>query len=138
MSESDLQKLSKDQLIDLLLKQQQKPLPKPRKSVKQMAQDYEDNIILPPLEFRDGYKPISAPSKKHKKPVPPPRTIINETAIALKGFTKSYEIVIKSKIDPLIQLQSTQKAIEIGHVVPGVVVCLLLSIIVGRVKKGPQ
>ena len=45
-----------------------KPIPAPRKSVKQMTQEYEDNIILPPLEFRDYYKP------KPKKQVPLPRT----------------------------------------------------------------
>ena len=30
-----------------------KPIPTPRKSVNHMVQDYENNIILPPLEFRD-------------------------------------------------------------------------------------
>ena len=62
MNESSLKKLSKSQLIKLLLQQNEelqsrKPIPAPRKSVKQMVQDYEDNIILPPLEFRDDYKP---------------------------------------------------------------------------------
>ena len=37
------------------------PLPRTKKTVKQMAQEYEDNIIQPPPEFRD-------------KPVPLPRT----------------------------------------------------------------
>ena len=46
-------------------------IPTPRKSVKQMVQDYEENIILPPLEFRDDYKPI--PKPRTKKPVPLPR-----------------------------------------------------------------
>ena len=75
MSNSDLSKLTKSQLINLLLKQNaeikrlllkpqpknddnielRRPIPTPRKSVKQMVQDYEDNIILPPLEFRDDY-----------------------------------------------------------------------------------
>ena len=48
-----------------------KPVPTPRKSVNQMVQDYENNIILPPLEFRD--KPVPAP--RTKKPVPAPRTV---------------------------------------------------------------
>ena len=57
MNESSLKKLSKSQLIKLLLQQNvelqsRKPITAPRKSVKQMVQDYEDNIILPPLEFR--------------------------------------------------------------------------------------
>ena len=74
------------------------PIPKPHKSVKQMVKDYEDNIIEPPLEFRDDYKPI--PAKRTKtfdvNPIPSQRTIIKETNKALKGFTTSYEISIKN------------------------------------------
>ena len=125
MNKSDLKKLSKSQLIQLLLKQDlemkkfklrnikqnnDKPIPAPRKSVKQMVQEYEDNIILPPLEFRDDYKPI--PKPRNKKPVPLPRTKIDEVDKALKGYTKSYEIGIKNDKDPLIQLQNTRLAIE--------------------------
>ena len=76
-----------------------RPIPTPRKSVKQMAQEYEDNIILPPLEFRDDYKPL-------------PRTKIEQAAKALKGYTKSFEIGIKNNKDPLAQLQNTRKATE--------------------------
>jgi hypothetical protein len=45
----DLKKLSKSQLIELILKQNKptRPTPAPRKNVKQMIQDYEDHIILP-------------------------------------------------------------------------------------------
>ena len=32
-----------------------------------MVKDYEDNIIEPPLEFRDGYKPI--PTSRTKKTI---------------------------------------------------------------------
>ena len=84
-----------------------------------MVQDYEDNIILPPLEFRDDYKPTPKPRTKKptplpriKKPVPLPRTKIEQVDKALKGYTKSYEIGIKNNRDPLIQLQNTRKAIE--------------------------
>ena len=44
-----------------------KPVPAPRKNVKQMVQEYEDNIhvIQPPLEFRDDYKP--SPITKNQK-----------------------------------------------------------------------
>ena len=48
--------------IELLLEkdsQISKPIPKPRKSVKQMVTVYENNIIQPPIEFRD--KPVPAP-----------------------------------------------------------------------------
>ena len=54
MNKKDLKKL-----IKLLLKQEKKkPVPTPRKSVKQMVRDYEENIILPQIEFRD--KPVPA------------------------------------------------------------------------------
>ena len=115
MNKRDLSKLTKSQLINLLLKKdleikkfqsknvkQQpkndniilpppefmddyKPIPKPRKSVKQMVQDYEDNIILPPLEFRDDYKPT--PKPRTKKPTPLPRTKIEQVDKAMKGYT---------------------------------------------------
>ena len=47
-----------DNIIQPPLEFRDKPIPIPRKSVKQMVQDYEENIILPPLEFRDDYKPV--------------------------------------------------------------------------------
>ena len=119
MNESSLKKLTKSQLIKLLLQQNaelqsRKPIPAPRKSVKQMVQEYEDNIILPPLEFRDDYKPT--PKPRNKKPTPLPRTKIEEVDKALKGYTKSYEIGIKNDKDPLIQLQNTRLAIE-NHII---------------------
>ena len=86
-----------------------KPIPTPRKSVKQMVKEYEDHIILPPLEFRDDYKPISKP--RTKKPVPLPRNKIEQVDKALKGYTKSFEINIKNNKDPLTQLQTTRMAI---------------------------
>ena len=130
MNKKDLKKLSKSELIKLLLKQDEKPvptprtlklkrpIPAPRKSVKQLIQDYENNIILPPLEFRDGYKPVPLPRTKKpvpaprtKKTVPLPRTVIEQTDKALKGFTKSYNINVKNEKDPLVQLQNTRKAV---------------------------
>jgi len=122
MEKASLKKLSKSKLIKLLLKQdnkpvltKRKPIPTPRKSVKQMVKQYEDNIIQPPAEFRDNYKPIPAPRNKKnavKKPVPTPRTIIQQKDIALKGYTKSFEIGIKNNKDPLVEMQNTRKAIE--------------------------
>ena len=55
MNKRDLKKLTEAQLIKLLLKQQAQ---KPRNSVKQMVNEHED-IIQPPEQFRDTYKPIS-------------------------------------------------------------------------------
>ena len=127
MDKASLKKLSKSELIKLLLKQskdvesnvqenikRRRPIPTPRKSVKDMVKRYEENIILPPLEFRDDYKPIPAPRTKKllDKPVPTPRTIIKQTDKALKGYTKSYEINIRNNKDPLAQMQNTRKAIE--------------------------
>ena len=137
MNKASLKKLSKSELIKLLLKQEKKkpkiivvddtkpvpasrtykprpPVPTPRKSVKQMAKEYEENTILPPPEFRDDYKPVPAPRTKKPmdKPVPAPRTKIEQTGKALKGYTKSFEINIKNNKDPLAQMQNTRKAIE--------------------------
>ena len=48
-------------------------MPRTKKTVKQMTQEYEDNIIQPPLEFRD-------------KPIPMPRT-----KKTVKQMTQEYE-----------------------------------------------
>ena len=122
MDKNSLEKISKSQLINMLLQQNaqintliqqnaaqqlrpvpmprtKKPVPTPHKSVKQMVQEYEDNIILPPLEFRDDYKPI--PKPRTKKPVPLPRTKIEQVDKALKGYSKSFEIGIKKQQRPV-------------------------------------
>ena len=119
MNESNLAKLSKTDLIKLILslKASQpriyKPRPTPRRSVRDMVQDYEENIIEPPFEFRDDYKPIPKPRTiKPVKPTPAPRTQINQVDKALKGYTKSYEIGIKNNKDPLEQLQNTRSAVK--------------------------
>ena len=123
MNKGDLKNLTKTQLINLILKQnneikvlqqqnekQKIEEPTPPKSVKQMVQDYEENIIAPSPEFRDDYKPI--PKPRTMKPIPLPRTKIEQVAKALKGYTKSFEIGIKNNKDPLAQLQNTRKAVE--------------------------
>ena len=69
-----------------------------------MVKEYEENIILPPPQFRDDYKP--------KNPIALPRTKIEKTKQALKNFTQSYIISIKNKKNPLIQLQNTRLAVE--------------------------
>ena len=137
MDKQNLSNLSKDQLIDLLLKQNTKiqllknkldrPTPAKRKNVKQMVQDYEDNIIPPPIEFQDRpvpkprtiKRPIPAPRSVKQmfqdyqdnivppvpkprtlKPIAAPRTKIERVATALKGYTLSFEIGIKYKKRP--------------------------------------
>ena len=62
MNKRDLKKLTKAQLIILLLKQQAQ---KPSNSVKQMVNEHE-GIIQPPEQFRDAYKPIPPPLKNGK------------------------------------------------------------------------
>ena len=119
MDKKSLKKLSKSELIKLLLKQEKKPeivivddtktspkprrpVPTPSKSVKNMVQQYEENIILPPPEVRD--RPIPKPRTKNplqapiptlrtkkqttEKPVPEKRTIISQVEKALKGYSK--------------------------------------------------
>ena len=152
MDKKNLKKLSKSELINLLLKQhkskivvvddtkpvpttriykpvlaRKRPVPTPRKSVKDMVQQYEDNIIIPPPEFRDDYKPIPAPrtkkplqapiptprtKKPSEKPVPEKRTIISQVEKALKGYTQSFDVELRDKKDPLLQLQKSRRAVE--------------------------
>ena len=49
---------------------------------------------------------------KKQQPVAAPRTRIDEKRRALRGFTKSYEIGLKSDRDALTQLQNTRLAIN--------------------------
>ena len=139
MDKKNLKKLNKSELINLLLKQQKpkiiiiddtkpspkprRPVPTPRKSVKDMVQQYENNIILPPPVFQDGYKPIPAPRTKKplqtpiptprtKKTIPEKRTIISQVEKALKGYTQSFEVELRDEKDPLVQLQKSRRAIE--------------------------
>ena len=140
MNNSDLKKLSKSELIKLLLKQNarksmddkpvpkpRRPVPTPRKSVKDMVKEYEDNIILPPPKFRDDHKPIPLPrtkkpsqapiptprtKKPSEKPVPEKRTIISQVEKALKGYTQSFDVELRDKKDPLLQLQKSRRAVE--------------------------
>ena len=139
MDKKNLKKLSKSELINLLLKQHKpkiiivddtKPVPTPRtykpvpvrkrpiltprKSVKDMVQQYEDNIIIPPPEFRDDNKPIPAPrtKKPSEKPVPEKRTIISQVEKALKGYTQSFDVELRDKKDPLLQSQKSRRAVE--------------------------
>ena len=139
MDKASLEKLSKSELINLVLKQispkPMRPVPTPRKSVKSMVQQYEDNVISPPPQFRDNYKPIPAPRTKKplqapiptprtkkplQAPIPTPRTkkpsekrtIISQVEKALKGYTKSFDVELRDNKDPLLQLQKSRRAVE--------------------------
>ena len=134
MEKKDLKKLTKAQLIKLLLKQQaqkyediiQPQEPVPRKSVKQIVKEYED-IIQPPEQFRDAYKPIpkprtDRPPKPTRKPPPVPQveenitnvpvTKIKELNQALKGHAKSYKIELKDNLNPLNHFTKTRPQTE--------------------------
>ena len=129
MDEKSLKKLSKSDLINLLLKQhkpktiivddtkpvptpktykpvpaQRRPIPTPRKSVKDMVQRYEENVIAP----------IPAPRTKKplEKPVPEKRTIISQVEKALKGYTQSFDVELRDEKDPLVQLQKSRGAVK--------------------------
>ena len=78
-----------------------KPVPLPRtKTVKQIAQNYEDNIIQPPLEFRDGYKPIPKPRTKKQVPLPRTKTV--------KQMAQEYE---DNVIQPPLEFRDDYKPI---------------------------
>ena len=111
MNKRDLKKLTKAQLIKLLLKQRAQ---KPRNSIKQMVNEHED-IIQPPEQFRDTYKSVKQMVNKHEdiiqppeqfrdtyKPIPPPRTGKWESVKpkpvprkSVKQMVKEYEDIIQ-------------------------------------------
>ena len=107
----------------------------PRKSVKQMVEEYEGHIILPPEQFRDGYKPIPKPRtdrplqmrrppKPTRKPPPPPILQVEDHIInvpvpkikelnkALKGHAKSYGIELQDNLNPLNHFTKTKELVE--------------------------
>ena len=94
-----------------------------------MVKEYED-IIQPPEQFRDGYKPIPKPRTdrllqmqnarrppKPKRPPPPPpikepSSKIKELSRALKGHVKSYEVEIQDNLNPLNHFTKTKELVE--------------------------
>ena len=100
MNREDLEKLSKDDLINLILgkptppPRRRKPKPAPRKFVK---------IIQPPMRFKNEYKKVQEPT-----------TTVNIKQIksAMKKSTKLFSVDIINNKDPLNQLTNTQKSVE--------------------------
>ena len=101
-----------------------------------MVKEYED-IIQPPEQFRDTYKPISKPRtddrplqmqnarrppKPTRKPPPVPQVEehitnvlvpkIKELNRALKGHAKSYEIELQDNLNPLNHFTKTRQQTE--------------------------
>ena len=131
----NLENLSKSDLINLILKLQKsknvvaddaqpspkprRPVPTPRKSVKDMVKKYEDNVISPPPEFKPIPPPRTKkllqspiPTPRTKKPIPEKRTINSQVEKALKGYTQSFDVELRDKKDPLLQLQKSRRAVE--------------------------
>ena len=75
MNTRSLSKLTKSQLIRLLIKQNLEIKKLLLNNIKQQPTN-EDNIIQPPLEFKDDYKPV--PTPRTEKPVPAPRKNVKQ------------------------------------------------------------
>ena len=103
MEKKNLKKLTKGQLIKLLMNQRKEPTPPPRtgkwesirpKPVPRKSVN-EDLILPPPEQFQDGYKPISKP--RTDRPLQIPK--IKDLNRALKGHAKSYDIELQDNLN---------------------------------------
>ena len=137
---ASLEKMSKSELIDLLLEKfsnkPMRPIPAPRKSVKSMVQRYEVNVSSSPTYFKDDYKPIPAPRTQKSldayipskpsqpisvpidfKPIPKPRTqksldaYIPSKPIPIPRTQKSLDAYIPSKLSQSIPAPDDSKLI---------------------------
>ena len=82
-----------------------------------MVKEYED-IIQPPEQFRDGYKPIPKPRtdrpfqlEEHTTNVTVPKT--KELNQALKGHAKSYSIELQDSLNPLNHFTKTKALVKL-------------------------
>ena len=123
MEKIDLEKMSKEQLINLLssLINQQKPIAAPRKRSNPWIAKSSRSFgsVKPPVPAPTPAprtkKPVpgqSGPVAAQRGPVPAPRTQIQQTDTALKDHTLSFKIGLKNNKDPSIQLNDTRLAIE--------------------------
>ena len=110
MEKIDLKKLSKDQLIELLMQAQKPataaPTLKPKPPIHQPKGWVAAQRGPVPTPRKKGWVaaqrgPVPTPRKsvkqiaqvyEDKKPIPAPRTQIQQTVTALKGHTVSYQI----------------------------------------------
>ena len=116
MEKEDLKKLSKGQLIRLLLKQ--------KKS--KMISNHEDLIDNNPFKDEDAQEPAKRikPPKPTRKPPPPPIPQVEDHIInvpvpkikelnrALKGHAKSYGIELQDNLNPLNHFTKTRALVE--------------------------
>ena len=124
MEKKDLKKLTKRQLIKLLLKkvsnhedlldnnpfkdevaQRIKPTPRPRTG---KWESIKPKPVLRNSVNEDGYKPISKP--RTERPLQIPK--IKELNRALKGHAKSYEIELQNNLNPLTHFTKTRPQTE--------------------------
>ena len=84
------------------------PISTPRRRVKQMVKNYEENIILPPPEFRDEYKLVTAPRTKKQ---------VLETPILLPRTKKNEFKLDNNILDSTSNDQPVFKITEIGNTV---------------------
>ena len=138
MEKKDLKKLTKRQLIKLLLKKvsnhedlldndpfKDEVAQEPAKSIKPPRTGKwesvkprpvpcksvnEDLILPPPEQFQDGYKPI--PKPRTDRPLQIPK--IKELNRALKGHAKSYDndIELQDNLNPLNHFTKTKALVE--------------------------
>ena len=97
-----------------------KPVPKPSKSVKQMVNEYEDFILPPPPQFRNGYEPVPPPrigKWKNVKPKPIPRKSVKQIIdeyesliISPERFRDKYRLIPKPRTDRPLQIRENQNA----------------------------
>lgn len=83
---------------------------RPIPAVQMRGEEARCPIRTPTRRTQD--RPIPAPRTKKQQPVPAPRTKINEKRRALNGFTKSYEIELRSNRDAIVEFQNTRLAIS--------------------------
>ena len=113
MEKKDLKKLTKGQLIKLLLKQ--------KKSKK--VRNHEDLLDNDPFKDEVAQEPAKRikPPKPTRKPPPPPIPQVEEKVPvpkiqelkqALKGHAKSYGIELKDNLNPLNHFTKTKALVE--------------------------
>ena len=117
MEKKDVKKLTKGQLIKLLMNQRKKPTPPPRTG---KWESVNEDIILPPKQFRDR------PPKPTRKPLPTPIPQVEEKELktnvpsskirelnqALKRHAKSYGIELQDNLNPLNHFTKTRALVE--------------------------
>ena len=108
-------------ILYLPLKQEKnRQAQKPSNSIKQMVNEYED-IIQPPEQFRDAYKPIPPPrigKWKNAQPKPVPwksvKEMVDEYECLIipppEQFRDKYRLIPKPRTDRPLQIRENQNA----------------------------